>query len=77
MLILVMTLKIIVNDSILTNDDDIVSLLYQYSGYEGVIEGVIRGLLGEVMKVLKLIFPTIFPTIFYNYFLHIIQYLQK
>ena len=32
-LILVMIFKIIINDNILTNDDNIVSLLYQYSGY--------------------------------------------
>ena len=66
-----MIFKISIDDDILANDHDIASLLYQHSGYLGVMEWgywVTRGLLGEVIKVLKLIFPTICLTIFYNYF---------
>ena len=42
-LISVIIFKIVINDNISTNNDNVVSLLYQYLGYQGVIEGVIRG----------------------------------
>ena len=42
-LISVIIFKIVINDNISTNNDNVVSSLYQDLGYQGVIEGVIRG----------------------------------